>query len=55
MLKTLGLGTAALGLGSLITSSRLQAAPSKVAPGARNPWIYAFNIGDLEAWSIIGP
>jgi glyoxylase-like metal-dependent hydrolase (beta-lactamase superfamily II) len=52
MLNSLGLGTAALGLGPLITSPALQAASSKTSPGGRNPWIYAFKIGNLEAWSI---
>jgi len=53
MLKSIGLGTAVLGAGSVIASPRLSAVPKEAGLSAsRNPWIYAFQIGDLEAWSI---
>lgn len=53
MLRSLGLGSAAVGIGSVLSSPRLSANTAQSArPGSRNPYIYAFTIGDLEAWSI---
>ena len=53
MLRSLGLGSAALGVGSVLNSPRLSAnATQSPSDFMRNPYIYAFNIGDLEAWSI---
>ncbi|MEM9159248.1 MAG: MBL fold metallo-hydrolase [Verrucomicrobiota bacterium] len=52
MLKTVGLGAAALGLGSVLSSPALGASSGLTGATKRNPWIYAFNIGDLQAWSI---
>lgn len=53
LLKTLGVGAMALGGSALTLPSRLSAEtepPS--APSSRNPWIYAFTLGDVEAWMI---
>lgn len=53
MLKTLGVASAALGTGSVISSPSLGAPASKGSgKNNQNPWIYAFTIGDVEAWSI---
>ena len=53
MLKTLGAAGAALGTGSVVSSPLLGATSStKSGKNNQNPWIYAFNIGDVEAWSI---
>jgi len=53
LLKTLGVAGAALGGGSVISSPLLGAPASKGSDkNNHNPWIYAFSIGDVEAWSI---
>ncbi|MDQ8185170.1 MBL fold metallo-hydrolase [Pelagicoccus sp. SDUM812002] len=53
MLKALGLGAIALGGSSLSQSTRLHAQSDRPEPNnVRNPWIYAFTIGDSEAWVI---
>lgn len=50
-IKQMGLGAATLGALPLLTKTQA-ATPQTKAGKRRNPWIYAFNIGDLEAWSI---
>lgn len=53
LLKTLGVAGGALGTGSVISSPALGAPASKGSgKNNKNPWIYAFTIGDVEAWSI---
>ena len=53
MLKTFGVAGAALGAGSVLSSQLLGASPTKSSnKNNNNPWIYAFTIGDVEAWSI---
>ena len=53
MLKTFGVAGAALGAGSVVSSPLLGATTSKASDkNNSNPWIYAFTIGDVEAWSI---
>jgi glyoxylase-like metal-dependent hydrolase (beta-lactamase superfamily II) len=53
LIKTLGTYGAALGSGSIMSSPLLAATTTKKAgKNNQNPWIYAFTIGDVEAWSI---
>ena len=53
LLKTFGVTGAALGAGSVLSSPLLGAATFKTSnKDNKNPWIYAFTIGDVEAWSI---
>lgn len=53
MLKTIGATGAILGAGSLVSSPLLGAQTSKTSDkNNKNPWIYSFTIGDVEAWSI---
>lgn len=53
LLKTFGVAGAALGAGPVLSSPLLGASPSKSSgKNNSNPWIYAFTIGDVEAWSI---
>src|SRR5690606_27590415 len=53
-LKSLGVGAVALGGSALALPSRLHAQTAHPPPpdSFRNPWIYAFTLGDVEAWVI---
>lgn len=53
ILKKLGVAGTALGTGSVISSPAF-GKPESTRSGKsnQNPWIYAFTIGDVEAWSI---
>ena len=53
LLKSLGVGAMALGGSALAFPSRLHAETEAPSPAlSRNPWIYAFTLGDVEAWVI---
>lgn len=53
MLKALGVGAVALGGSSMSFRSSLHAATGFLSAAAfRNPWIYSFTLGDIEAWVI---
>ncbi len=53
LLKTLSVAGAALGTGYVISNPALgEPASPRTAKNNQNPWIYAFTIGDVEAWSI---
>ena len=53
LLRALGIGAAALGVSALHDRSILRAEPRpRPKADSRNPWIYSFTLGEVEAWVI---